>query len=114
MQKHPEWAYEMLVPSAYLKPALPIPYCCHEKWDSSGYPLGLQGQGEQIPLEARICTAVDVWDALRSDRPYRSAWPQEKALAYLREQAGTHFDPRLVDMFIKVIKIQSGNARSSE
>lgn len=104
MQKHPEWAYEMLSPISYLKPALAIPYCHHEKWDGTGYPLGLQG--EQIPLEARIFALVDVWDALRTDRPYRQAWPQEKVLAYIREQAGTHFDPKAVDMFIKVIKTQ--------
>jgi len=102
MQKHPEWAYEMLAPIAYLKPALAIPYCHHEKWDGTGYPLGLKG--EQIPLEARIFAIVDVWDALRSDRPYRKAWPEEQVLDYIQEHSGTHFDPRVVELFFNVVQ----------
>ncbi|MGZ9234856.1 MAG: PAS domain S-box protein [Anaerolineales bacterium] len=102
MQKHPEFAYEMLSPIAYLKPALAIPYCHHEKWDGTGYPLGLKGL--QIPLEARIFAVADVWDALTSDRPYRKAWSEEEAFAYIREQSGRHFDPQVVDLFFKVIK----------
>jgi putative nucleotidyltransferase with HDIG domain len=102
LQKHPEFAYEMLAPIAYLKPALAIPYCHHEKWDGTGYPLGLKG--EQIPLEARIFAVVDVWDALRSDRPYRKAWSKEEALDHIEEQAGIHFDPQVVELFFKVIK----------
>jgi HD-GYP domain-containing protein (c-di-GMP phosphodiesterase class II) len=85
----------------YLQPALDIPYCHHEKWDGKGYPRGLRG--EQIPLAARIFAVVDVWDALRSDRPYRDAWPIKKVLAYLREQSGKHFDPQVVDMFIELL-----------
>ena len=69
----------------------------HEWWDGSGYPRGLQG--EEIPLEARIFALVDVWDALRSDRPYRPAWDGEKVLAHLREGSGKHFDPRVVEAF---------------
>jgi HD-GYP domain-containing protein (c-di-GMP phosphodiesterase class II) len=87
----------MLSPIAFLRPALDIPYCHHEKWDGTGYPRGLKE--EQIPLAARIFAVVDVYDALTSDRPYRPAWPQEKASAYLREQAGRHFDPRVVEVF---------------
>jgi PAS domain S-box-containing protein len=102
MQKHPEYAYEMLAPIQYLKPALPIPYFHHEKWDGSGYPLGLRG--EQIPLEARIFAVVDVWDALRSDRPYRKAWTVERTLEYIRSLAGTHFDPTVVDYFLELMK----------
>ena len=97
MRKHPVYAYEMLSPIQYLRPALEIPYCHHEKWDGSGYPQGLKG--EDIPLPARIFAVVDVWDALRSDRPYRAAWPDEKALAYIQEQSGKHFDPRVVELF---------------
>jgi HD-GYP domain-containing protein (c-di-GMP phosphodiesterase class II) len=85
-----------------LKPALAIPYCHHEKWDGSGYPLGLKG--EQIPLEARIFTIVDVWDALRSDRPYRAAWSTEEALEHICAQAGRHFDPEVVKCFLKLIE----------
>jgi PAS domain S-box-containing protein len=101
MKKHPVYAYDLLSPIKYLHPALDIPYCHHEKWDGSGYPRGLKK--EDIPLAARIFTVVDVWDALRSDRPYRKAWPEEKALAYIREQSGKHFDPNVVDAFFKLI-----------
>lgn len=101
MRKHPTFAYEMLSPIDHLKPALHIPYCHHEKWDGSGYPRGLQG--EEIPLAARIFAVVDVWDALRSDRPYRDAWSDDKALAYIKDQSGAHFDPRVVDVFLKVL-----------
>lgn len=101
MRQHPRYAYEMLMPIAYLRPALDIPYCHHEKWDGSGYPRGLKG--EQIPLAARIFAVIDVWDALTSDRPYRSAWSPEKALEYIKEQSGHHFDPEVVSVFIKTI-----------
>ena len=101
MRKHPTFAYEMLSPVDYLQPALDIPYCHHEKWDGSGYPRGLQR--EEIPLEARIFAVVDVWDALRSDRPYRDAWSDERALDYIKEQSGEHFDPRVVDIFLNIV-----------
>ena len=91
MKNHPLHAYEMLSPIRYLNSALDIPYCHHEKWDGSGYPRGLSG--DQIPLAARIFAVVDVWDALCSDRPYRSAWPVEKVLEHLKALSGTHFDP---------------------
>ncbi len=100
MHRHPFLAYEMLAPIAYLRPALDIPYCHHEKWDGSGYPRGLKG--EQIPLAARVFAVVDVWDALRSDRPYRPAWSEEEALEYLHEQSGKHFDPRVVKTFLEM------------
>ncbi|MCR4433167.1 MAG: GAF domain-containing protein [Caldiserica bacterium] len=100
MRKHPQYAYEMLSPIEYLRPALDIPYCHHEKWDGTGYPRGLKG--EQIPLAARIFAVVDVWDALTSDRPYRGAWPKEKALEYIREQSGKHFDPKVVELFLEI------------
>jgi len=105
MRKHPVLAYEMLAPIEYLRPALAIPYCHHEKWDGTGYPRGLKG--EEIPLEARIFAVVDVYDALTSDRPYRPAWTKEKALAYIRDQSGAHFDPALVDMFFSVLNENS-------
>jgi HD-GYP domain-containing protein (c-di-GMP phosphodiesterase class II) len=102
IEQHPDFAYEMLAPIPYLKPALNIPYFHHEKWDGTGYPLGLKG--EQIPLEARIFALVDVWDALLSDRPYRKAWSRERAIEYLRTQAGAHFDPRVVEGFLELIE----------
>ncbi len=98
MRQHPQIAYDMLVHIDYLRPALDIPYCHHEKWDGSGYPRGLQK--EEIPLVARIFSVIDVWDALTSDRPYRGAWSNEKALAYIREHSGLHFDPLVVDAFM--------------
>jgi len=102
IRKHPVYAHEMLSPIAFLRPALDIPYCHHEKWDGTGYPRGLKG--EEIPLAARIFAVVDVWDALRSDRLYRPAWPEEKALEYIREQAGKHFDPGIVEAFLQVVE----------
>ena len=102
MRMHPVYAYKLLSPIAYLKPALEIPYCHHEKWDGSGYPRGLKG--EQIPLAARIFAVVDVYDALRSDRPYRSAWPEDKVRQYIRDQSGLHFDPQVVDLFLDFLE----------
>jgi putative nucleotidyltransferase with HDIG domain len=98
MRRHPQLAYDMLAPIAYLKPALDIPYCHHEKWDGTGYPRGLKG--EQIPVAARIFAVIDVYDALISDRPYRQAWSQEKTLEHIRSLAGTHFEPRVVDILL--------------
>lgn len=100
MKKHPTLAYDMLSPVRYLRLALDIPYCHHEKWDGSGYPHGLKGV--QIPLVARIFAVVDVWDALKSERPYRSAWTEEKVRTYIRSLAGMHFDPQVVDAFMKL------------
>jgi PAS domain S-box-containing protein/putative nucleotidyltransferase with HDIG domain len=101
MRKHPEYAYQMLVDIEYLRPALNIPYCHHEHWDGNGYPHQLKG--EEIPLEARLFSVVDVWDALSFDRPYRKAWPQEQVLAYLKENSGTQFDPHIVDVFLELL-----------
>ena len=98
MKKHPDFAYEMLSPIRYLRQALDIPYCHHEKWDGNGYPRGLKG--EQIPLAARVFAVVDVWDALLSDRPYRKAWSEEKARLHIQAEAGTHFDPHIVEVFL--------------
>ena len=100
MKQHPNFAYEMLSHIRYLRLALDIPYCHHERWDGSGYPHGLKGA--QIPLAARIFAAVDVWDALRSNRPYRSAWAEEKVRQHIRDSAGTHFDPQVVDVFMQL------------
>jgi putative nucleotidyltransferase with HDIG domain len=98
MRLHPVYAYELLRPIAFLRPALDIPYCHHEKWDGSGYPRGLRGT--EIPLAARIFAVVDVWDALRSERPYRAAWPEERVRAHIASLAGTHFEPRIVEAFL--------------
>jgi putative two-component system response regulator len=102
MRRHPQFAYSMLYPIEYLRPALDIPYNHHEKWDGSGYPRGLKG--ENIPLAARLFAVIDVWDALTSDRPYRPAWSKQEARAYIRDQSGRHFDPQAVELFFKVVK----------
>ncbi len=101
MQQHPLHAYRMLQPIAFLRPALDIPYCHHERWDGSGYPRGLKG--EEIPLMARIFAVIDVWDALRSDRPYRKGWTEERVQAYIRQNAGTQFDPQVVEAFLTML-----------
>ncbi len=101
MRKHPQFAYDMLYPIEYLRTALDIPFCHHEKWDGTGYPRGLKNN--EIPVSARIFAVVDVWDALISDRPYRPAWKNEDALEYIRQQAGTHFDPQVVHLFLKIM-----------
>jgi len=102
MKRHPSYAYELLYPITHLRHALEIPFYHHERWDGSGYPQGLKS--EQIPLAARIFAVVDVWDALTSDRPYRKAWTSKKALDHIRQQSGKHFDPRIVDIFLSLIK----------
>ncbi|MBI5303356.1 MAG: GAF domain-containing protein [Chloroflexi bacterium] len=100
MRMHPSYAYALLSSIEYLSDALDIPYCHHEKWDGTGYPRGLRET--EIPLAARIFAIVDVWDALCSNRPYRAAWPREKALNYIREQAGVYFDPAVVREFLRL------------
>jgi PAS domain S-box-containing protein len=99
MRQHPSYAYEMLKPIEYLRPALDVPYCHHEKWDGSGYPRGLKR--DEIPLAARVFTVVDVFDALISNRPYRRAWSKEKVYAYIQEQSGKYFDPQVVAAFLQ-------------
>lgn len=101
MRTHPVLAFQMLQPIHHLRPALDIPYCHHEKWDGSGYPRGLKG--EQIPLSARLFAVADVWDALINPRPYRNAWSKKKALAYIKSQSGRHFDPYVVEIFLKTM-----------
>ncbi|HEX5273389.1 MAG TPA: HD domain-containing phosphohydrolase [Gemmataceae bacterium] len=99
MRRHPTYAYSWLASIPYLQPALAIPYCHHERWDGTGYPRGLKG--EQIPLAARIFAAVDIWDALRSDRPYRRALPREQVLEHVASLSGTHLDPEVVRVFLR-------------
>lgn len=98
MKMHPVYAYEMLLPIPFLRSTLAIPYCHHEKWDGTGYPRGLRE--EEIPMIARIFSVIDVWDALCSDRPYRPAWSQERAMEFICSQAGQQFDPEVVRAFV--------------
>lgn len=101
IKKHPIYAFNMLSQIEYLRDAIDIPYCHHEKWDGTGYPNQLKG--ESIPLAARIFAIVDVYDALTNDRCYRKAWEKEKTLQYLRDQSGIHFDPEIVECFLEII-----------
>jgi len=112
MKNHSALAYNLLFPITYLRPALDVPLYHHEKFDGSGYPNGLKG--EQIPLAARIFAVVDVWDALTSDRPYRPAWSEKKALNHIKEQSGIHFDPRIVDIFLNLIQRELINGKVSQ
>lgn len=101
VKRHPQYAHDLLAPIVYLRPALDIPYAHHERWDGTGYPRGLKG--EEIPLAARVFAVADAYDALRSERPYRSGWSDDKAREYIRQQAGEIFDPDVVAAFMAVI-----------
>jgi PAS domain S-box-containing protein/putative nucleotidyltransferase with HDIG domain len=101
VERHPNYSYELLSRIPFLEQAMDIPYCHHEHWDGSGYPRGLKG--EEIPLPARIFTVVDVWDAVRSNRPYNRAWPREKAVQHLKDEAGKYFDPECVSLFLELV-----------
>ena len=106
MRQHPRYAWEMLASIEFLRQSIDIPYCHHEHWDGTGYPRGLKG--EQIPLAARIFSLADNWDALLSDRPYRTAWPQGEVYQYLRAQAGTLFDPQIAEVFLQMLARDRG------
>jgi HD-GYP domain-containing protein (c-di-GMP phosphodiesterase class II) len=103
MRNHSEYAYRMLSPIEFLRPAINIPYCHHEQWDGSGYPRGLRE--EQIPMEARIFAVIDVWDALTHDRPYRKSWEHQDAINYIHDQSGKRFDPVVVSFFDRQLPI---------
>ena len=103
MRTHPHIGAEIIGNHGahVLQLARSIALAHHEKWDGSGYPYGLVG--EAIPLEARICAIVDVFDALTSTRPYKKPWSTEDAVAHIQSQAGKHFEPRLVDLFVALL-----------
>ncbi len=103
MRRHPGIALDLLEPVKFLRSAIDIPFCHHERWDGSGYPRGLKG--EEIPLPARIFAVVDVWDALRSDRPYRKRWSTDQAVHYIKIQSGRQFDPEIVEIFLENLKL---------
>jgi putative nucleotidyltransferase with HDIG domain len=107
MKQHPDTALQLLKGIKYLQGAIDIPYCHHEKWDGTGYPRGLRGT--DIPIAARLFALIDVWDALASDRPYRLAWPESKIYQHITQSSGTHFDPDLVPIFLKLQDELSSN-----
>lgn len=98
MRQHPRIGYELLQQVDFLRGSSAVPYSHHERWDGGGYPQGLRG--EEIPLAARIFSVIDVWDALITERVYKTAWPEDRVLEYLREVAGSQLDPRLVELFL--------------
>ena len=110
MKRHTTLGREFVQGLSFLADAATIPYSHHERWDGAGYPDGLRGEG--IPLAARIFAVVDTWDALSSDRPYRRALPRIEVLAYLRQNAGTQFDPRIVDAFLELMEMGHGPVAS--
>jgi response regulator RpfG family c-di-GMP phosphodiesterase len=100
MRRHPEIGRRLIENAPFLKSAIPVVYCHHERWDGTGYPQGLRA--EEIPLGARIFAVVDAFDAMTADRPYSKAIPFEDARAEIVRSAGTHFDPAVVDSFLTV------------
>ena len=100
MQQHVLYGYNILAPIISARHTLDVTLYHHEHWDGEGYPYGLKG--EQIPLVARLFTIIDVFDALKSDRPYRPAWSHDQVLQYLRSQAGQEFDPYIVKLFLEI------------
>ncbi|NJN44804.1 MAG: hypothetical protein HC806_08865 [Anaerolineae bacterium] len=84
-----------------LRETIPYILCHHEKWDGSGYPNGIKG--EKIPIEGRLLAIVDVFDALTSARPYREARPIDEVAIFLKRSIGTHFDPKLMGLFLEVV-----------
>ncbi|WP_198670366.1 HD-GYP domain-containing protein [Dyella sp. C9] len=99
MRTHPILGRDLLMRTAFLRPAVDIPYAHHERWDGTGYPRGLRG--EEIPLAARLFSVVDVWDALSFPRVYKPAWPEQEVLDYLRNAAGSQLDPQIVALFLE-------------
>jgi len=102
MRNHPVIGRDSVIHIPFLKPAVPVIYHHHEKWDGNGYPAGLAG--EEIPYTARIFMIADVYDALISDRPYRKAMPQEEIIEYMTLQRERFFDPDLLDIFLENIE----------
>jgi diguanylate cyclase (GGDEF)-like protein/putative nucleotidyltransferase with HDIG domain len=100
VQEHPVLGYEILKPLPFPWDVLPVVRSHHERYDGKGYPDGLAG--EEIPQVARVLAVADVYDAVTSERPYRKAWSHEKAVAYIRDAAGTQFDPQVVEAFLQV------------
>ena len=100
MRSHPEIGKRLIEKIPFLHNAIPVVWCHHEKWDGSGYPRGLEG--DEIPLNARIFSVVDAFDAMTFDRPYSKAIPFDAAITEIKRCAGAHFDPSVVESFLRV------------
>ena len=101
MKKHPEIGYRIAASSPELAPIAEYILCHHERWDGKGYPQGLSG--EEIPLLSRILSVVDAYDAMTENRAYRKALEKEKALAEIRDNLGTQFDPKIAAIFLDIL-----------
>src|SRR5204863_9584132 len=101
MPTHPELGERIIAPIERLEDVRPIVRSCHEHWDGSGYPDGTRG--EEIPLESRIVLVCDAFHAMTTDRPYRKRLSTAEALRRRREGAGTQFDPRVVEVYLRVL-----------
>ena len=102
IKKHPQIGADILRPIQFLRNIIPLVFYHHEKWDGTGYPSGIKK--EEIPIGARIIAIADAYQALTSDRPYRKAYPKEKAMKILKEGAGSQFDPRITAIFLKILQ----------
>ncbi len=112
IQRHPELGARILEPVQFPEAVIGAVRNHHEKWDGSGYPDRLAG--EEIPLSGRILAVADVYDALTSDRPYRPGWTHERAVGLIQDEAGKHFDPRIVADFLQVMESQPELRAGSE
>lgn len=108
IRKHPTMGAKILREIRHLQPALPYILYHHERWDGKGYPEGLAGR--EIPIEARLLAIVDVYDALTTNRPYHQAQNFPHVAAFLQAEAGKHFDPDLVPIFLSVLKKRQGES----
>lgn len=102
MRSHPDIGARLLSGIDFLQPALSVVRHHHERWDGSGYPLGLKG--EEIPVEARIVALCDAFDAMTSDRPYRPAVSLDAACREIEDCAGTHFDPEMAHLLLAIVR----------
>lgn len=105
MRRHPEIGYRILQNVSFLEDALPVVLHHHERWDGSGYPHRLRGS--EIPLQARLFAVIDAYDAITSDRPYRAGAQHDEAMERLQRDAGTHFDPTMVDAFAAMMEARA-------
>ena len=111
VQKHPQLAFEWMSLLREPDEVVRIPYLHHERWDGSGYPLGLRGR--EIPYHVRLFSVIDVWEAMSVNRPYRDALPQAAILEYIARSSGILFDPEVVDAFLRWRKNISGDCRTN-
>lgn len=102
VKRHPVYGYEMIIPVQTMHLCANVVLCHHENWDGSGYPRGLS-KGE-ISAGARIVAVAEVWDALTSHPEDRTEWPRARVMAYIRDHAGSKFDPAVVEQFLQLMK----------